>query len=168
MAPDHVQTFMYSGTAAKLSKVLRILGFTALADTWLASAEAAYDWAEEIYTNAVSRNAYYLTTKTNAGWDDTTYNARMATMQKTWVPHGRHFAAASLLSAVTGNRPRSPSTRTHLKPLRQVASIPAVTLVGHSGNTSITRTLTRSSGRRCEILFSAMRRIFRGVARSCG
>lgn len=102
MAPDHVQNFIYAGVAAKMSKVLRIFGFTSLADTWLASAEAAYDWADLIYTDGTARDAYYLDTKTNAAWSDPTYATQIGRIQAT-VPTNKSFAAASLLSAVTGD-----------------------------------------------------------------
>jgi hypothetical protein len=72
MGPDHGQTVQYAACAAKLSKVLRIFGHTTLADMWLASAEAAWDWADNLWTDWSERNAFYSYIADNLSWVETT------------------------------------------------------------------------------------------------
>ena len=75
MAPDHVQTFQYAASAAKLSKVLRLFGHLSLSDAWLASAEAAWDWADKLYKNWSERHAYYSHIAAKMNWPETIISA---------------------------------------------------------------------------------------------
>lgn len=105
-APDHVSTMQYAATAAKLSKVFRILGYTTLANLWRDSADDAFTWAYNLYTDATDRDAYYLTDldlKTKAGWTTEQYDGNILAMADALVDGRLAFAASSLMSAWEGS-----------------------------------------------------------------
>lgn len=102
-APDHIVTFCYAGAAAKMAKVLGVLGYSSLSSTWEASAILAWDRAEAIYTDQTTRDAFYATLKTNAGWSDTQYNNNISALQGgNYAQNYRKFAAGCLF-ALTGD-----------------------------------------------------------------
>ncbi len=100
-AADHCSVFAYAGAAAKFAKVLSDNRLGTLASIWYNSAVSAWQWANNIYTSAAARDAYYATAKVNAGWDDTTSNANIAVLQKNCV--GKRLFAAACLFGLTGD-----------------------------------------------------------------
>lgn len=48
-APDHISTYRYAATAAKLAGILEHLGKVAVADVYRASAISAWQWAEQVH-----------------------------------------------------------------------------------------------------------------------
>lgn len=93
--PDHLVTFSYAAVAAKLSRILSTLGHASLARTYHDSASAAWNWAESIYSNPAARDSHYDVVRTNAKWDKTTYDAKIASIQAASAGP-RRFAAACL------------------------------------------------------------------------
>lgn len=51
---DHFSCWTYASIAAHFSVLVRALGHTALADTYLTSAIAAHDWAEDVYNALIA------------------------------------------------------------------------------------------------------------------
>jgi hypothetical protein len=67
-APDHISTMMYVAAAAKMSKCFRALGHDTVADIWLESADAAWDWVDTMRNNFSALIAHYDYVRENAGW----------------------------------------------------------------------------------------------------
>jgi len=98
--PDHITSIQYVFVAAKLARILATMGYTALSNTYKASAIAAYDWAVLVHTDATTRDAHYLPVKTRAQWTTAQYNATIASLASqfpTWYPN-----AAAALFYLTG------------------------------------------------------------------
>lgn len=113
-AADPYANFVYAGVAAKASQIFTAKGFTALAAMWKASAELAYDWADDLYAdylahkddgnnlaNATLIQAYFigkLNMKVNGGWSDATFNTHMTVMFGSWMSKPKQFAASVLMN----------------------------------------------------------------------
>lgn len=105
---DHCSTFWYAAVAAKLGRILQEEGYTDLGQTWIDSAEAAWDWAEAIYSDYASSDisgtafvAHYLTlldVKTRLSWSDATLKACFDVVQSL-AGQVRYLAAACLFRA---------------------------------------------------------------------
>jgi len=82
-ACDHWGTFAYAAVAAKIAQLANDYGLTTLANTWQASAIAAYSWADGILTNQTTRDTYYNTTlglSTKMGWTALQYQNSMVVL----------------------------------------------------------------------------------------
>lgn len=99
--PDHIGNFSFVPGACQLARIFGAAGFPTLAATWEAAAIAAYDWAENIYTDGTARDDYYADFVTRAGWDGTKYNTNMALVQT--QAGVRRNAAATALYRLTGD-----------------------------------------------------------------
>jgi len=99
--PDHLGGFAYVHTAAKFARICRDAGFTTLADTFETSAQDAWDWAENIYTDATARDAYYLDFYTRSEWSAGAYATNMALLQSQCAVE--RTAAVAAMFRLTGN-----------------------------------------------------------------
>lgn len=63
-APDHLSNYAYAEKAALVSTCARLLGHTALADTYMNSAVSAFNWAEGVATAGAAQDAQYKTIPT--------------------------------------------------------------------------------------------------------
>lgn len=117
LAPDHLSNFAYAAVAAKLGKIFRAAGHTTLGQTWLDSAELAYQWADDIYQGYAATGildpawiAYYITTidlKTRTGFSDAELTTHFDALQ-TLCTEMRMFAVYQLYTACAAE---SPDTR---------------------------------------------------------
>lgn len=114
LAPDHLSNFAYAAVAAKLGKIFQAAGHTTLGQTWIDSAELAYEWAEAIRAGYAASGildaawiAHYITTldiKTRSGFSDaqltTHFNALNAV-----CPEMQMFAVYNLYTAFAAQSP---------------------------------------------------------------
>lgn len=119
LAADHLSSFYYAWVAGKLARLLDEAGVTSLAATWLASAEAAYDWANDIWedwdTNGISSTGawrdWYITEldfQTNSGLSNADMTTHMDAINA-WVNNksvstrGIRLCAATTLWRANGD-----------------------------------------------------------------
>lgn len=114
LAADHLSNFAYAAMAAKLGKIFTLAGHTTLGQTWTASAELAYQWADDIYQGyAVSGIAsaawiaHYITRlnfKVRSGFTDPQLTTHYDALQ-TLCTEMRMFAVYQLYTAFAAQSP---------------------------------------------------------------